>query len=161
MHASWWVPCVAALLAVPLVSAGELQTFDETFDLSVTELFLPGSNSGFGGNCVFFDGTAHVSAGTVTATWTPQSPLTERLEIVIIAIHDDGETQFRQGGLSPLTVEFTDLVFQQTDIFFSAAMAVQLDGDGVALQQPVVLDVDLDYESEGTLTTNIGGCTIG
>lgn len=114
--------------------------FNQTFDFFVTYVSAVesgGTNAGQR-NCVYFEPVTMANA-TATATWDPELPGEEQLELVTSGFQGSAST-FRVTGGSPLVLEFT-YAKGANDVVVS----VQSPAMGAVQQLPVQLTIEFDH----------------
>jgi hypothetical protein len=128
-----------------------LRTYADQYGFTLTSanaLITIGNIQGY--NCVAFEGAPFtILDGTATITWSPQSALTDSLDLQIRTYWDSGISE-TYSGTSPLVVEFKDLeVEADPDFEEMLVFGVEVAGPiGAAYEQDVTMDLAFEYESD-------------
>ncbi len=148
-----------------MASTGDVQHYEESFVLSVTEVKAkPGmTGTGESRNCVFFSSAPgfRAFAGAGEASWTPSAPTSTNLEIV--AQRGGAGNVVRSTGPSPASVEFERSAFADGDEGFVFVQLPRPDASTTGRVRAAVEDVELTiaFDFEGTPPhARIGGCTM-
>lgn len=110
-----------------------------------------------GGNCLFihFDSPWSMQNGTAEASWSPQSPAANRLQMVVV--HLGGQLERNDvNGTSTLSATLPDVAGASDDE--RMLVSTEVPTVGLAIKQPVMVRLEFDYQSQTPPTLNLGGC---
>ncbi len=135
-----------------------LRSYSKQFDLSLTSAsaFLRLGSSIQGHSCVAVDGAPYtILNGTVTFTWTSQSPLTDSLDAEIRSYYSNKAAEVHSGA-SPLVVQFEDFEIEKDDVLTFGILVAQ--PAGAAYEQDVTMVLAFDYKSDLDVEVSPGYC---